>query len=54
MMAKQFNCPADEFMVRAENADEVVQLVQRHADMHEGGPHDNADEQQIRDMIQDA
>lgn len=52
-MTKQFNCPADEFMVRAENEDEVVQLVQQHASMHDGGPHDNADEGAIRDQIKD-
>lgn len=53
-MVKQFNCPADEFMVRAENTDEVVELVKRHAAMHEGGPHDNADEGDIRAQISDA
>ncbi len=52
-MAKQFNCTADEFMVRAENVDEVVELVKKHASMHDGGPHDNADDSTIREQIKD-
>lgn len=51
-MATQFNCPADAFMVRAENEDEVVELVKQHAAMHEGGPHDNADEADIREKLE--
>lgn len=50
-MARQYSCSACAFQVQSENEDEVIELVQNHAqEYHDMSPSDN----DVRDGIEDA